>query len=383
MRILALINSLGQGGAERSLLDLSERMATDWGITTQILTMRQVDHGFGGGLPRNLAVDVLPRGVPRQLARLRRLLGSGQYDLIWTTLWEADLLGRLAAFRTGIPVLCSLVNTPYDPVRRTDPHVRGWKLDLAHAIDGWSARHLTTHFHAISEAVAEHAVQQLGIRRQSITVIARGRSSKDFEPITEEHRQRIRAALGVPDHSLALVNVARHEFQKGQKVLVEAMAALRSNGIDVFLVIAGRSGNETASLERLIASHRLEASIKLLGDRRDVPEILRASDLFVFPSLYEGLGGALIEAMAAELPIVASRLPAISEVVDETAVLVPAGDATALAAGIAGLAQKPDERRRRGSDGRSRFLRHFTLDRVAADMADLLRSVAERRVTEA
>jgi glycosyltransferase involved in cell wall biosynthesis len=110
--------------------------------------------------------------------------------------------------------------------------------------------------------------------------------------------------------------------------------------------------------------------VRFLGHRKDVPEVLAAGDVFVFPSLYEGFGGALLEAMALGLPIVASDIPAVREVVDDgaNAILVPPGDAPALASAIDGLLDDTGRRQAFGARGRTMFCERFVLDRVAEQM---------------
>ena len=118
--------------------------------------------------------------------------------------------------------------------------------------------------------------------------------------------------------------------------------------------------------------------MRFLGHRDDAPEVLAAADVFVFPSLYEGLGGALIEAMALGLPIVASDLPAIREVVEpgSNALLVEPGSPADLADAIVALADDPERRRRMGARSRAIFEDRFTLERSARRMLDLFERVA-------
>ena len=114
------------------------------------------------------------------------------------------------------------------------------------------------------------------------------------------------------------------------------------------------------------------------GHRDDAPEILAAADVFVFPSLYEGLGGSLIEAMALGLPIVASDLPAIREVVepDRNAVLVPPGSPSELASAVEPLLGDEPRRKAMGARSRQIFEERFTLERSASRMIELFERVA-------
>ncbi|HXF71606.1 MAG TPA: glycosyltransferase, partial [Actinomycetota bacterium] len=144
------------------------------------------------------------------------------------------------------------------------------------------------------------------------------------------------------------------------------------------LLIAGRRGHASGRLDAALRRLRLDGAARLLGQRDDVPELLAAADIFVFPSLYEGLGGALIEAMALGLPIVASDLPAIREVVEEgsNAILVPPASPSDLAGAIESLVDDPARRAAMGARSREIFEERFTLERSVERMVDLYRRVA-------
>lgn len=165
-----------------------------------------------------------------------------------------------------------------------------------------------------------------------------------------------------------LLSVGRQEYQKGQRYLIEAMRQIETDR--VVLLVAGREGHATGELRAAAADL---ASVRFLGHRDDLPEILAAADVFVFPSLYEGLGGSLIEAMALGLPIIASDLPAVREVVRQgsNALLVEPASSTALAVAIDQLARHDAVAARFGAESREIFLERFTLDRSTKAMVDL------------
>jgi len=168
----------------------------------------------------------------------------------------------------------------------------------------------------------------------------------DYIPAREE--QTVVLELRVGDHVLATLNTVLEPEQE------DAATELARE------VVAG-----------------LGSPVELLGHREDVPEILAAADVFAFPSLWEGLGGALIEAMALGLPIVASDVPAIREVVDEgaNARLVPPADPPALAEALARLLGDARLRSSYGERSREIFLERFTLERSAEAMLALYQRV--------
>lgn len=375
LRVLYVINSLGAGGAEHSLAEMLEPLRAG-GVETVVACLAPAGEGSEAAVAASGApLHILGRRWP--VGRLRRLIRAARADIVHTTLFEADVTGRLAAVGTGAAVLTSLVNTTYDRVRLGDPSIKPAALAAYRELDGVTARHLTTHLHAITEAVKRSAVASLRVRPERVTVIERGRDPRRLGEPGRQRRATARQRLGLTDE-LVLANVGRQEYQKGHTVLLAAMARLVAERPDLVLLQAGRQGRATAAVEAVHRRSGLGRAVRLLGHRDDVPELLAAADVFVFPSRYEGLGGSLIEAMALGMPIVASDLPAIREVVEEggNAVLVPPGDAGALASSVSALLDDEDRRRRFGSRSRAIFEARFTLQRSVDRMADLYRRVA-------
>jgi glycosyltransferase involved in cell wall biosynthesis len=379
MKAVFVINGLGAGGAERSLAEMLP-LFEQAGVEPTIACLEQRGEGVQR-IAQEQGFDVRylgARGWRSRIRRLRALLEEVGPDLMHTTIFEADVIGRIAARRTGVPVVTSLVNTPYEPIRLRDPNVRPWRLAAVKTIDGWTARRLTTHFHAITHAVKETAVRDLRIEPDRITVVERGRDPSRLGEPSTERRTRARQRLELRARDVVLVTLGRQEFQKGQWHLLDAMVSLVAAYPDIRLLVGGRRGNASPKLEQVMRSSSLNGEVRFLGHRDDAPEVLAAADVFVFPSLYEGLGGSLIEAMALGLPIVASDLPAIREVVevDRNALLVPPGSANGLAAAVGALIDDDTRRTSMGARSRQIFEERFTLERSARRMVELFERVA-------
>jgi glycosyltransferase involved in cell wall biosynthesis len=372
MRVLYVIDALGEGGAEMSLAELLPPLAAA-GISPTIVCLKSrggegvQDRLVGDGFDVRMLRPGRLTSQARQTAEVARAIDA---ELIHTTLYQANLVGALAGALTRTPVVRSLVNTSYAPERLADPRLAAGRMRVTKVVDGFTARHLTRALHAISHAVKAHAVETLGVPADRITVVGRGRDPARLGSPSAARRQAARAMLDIPPETEVLVNVARQEFQKGQRHLLDAMALLAPRRPRLTLIVAGRQGTVTDELERRAADPAIADRVRFLGHRKDVPEVLAAGDVFVFPSLYEGFGGALLEAMALGLPIVASDIPAVREVVDDgaNAILVPPGDAPALASAIDGLLDDADRRQAFGARGRTMFCERFVLDRVAEQM---------------
>jgi len=194
----------------------------------------------------------------------------------------------------------------------------------------------------------------------------------------EREGQRIRQELGIGPGAFLVGNVGRLALQKGQRHLIGAMPLLLERVPHARAIIAG--GGDLEDYLRALASEiGVAEQVHVLGPRKDVPALMHAIDVFVMPSIWEGFGLVLLEAMAAGRPIVASRVATIPEVVAdrETGLLVPAGDPLALAEALAELAGQPEEASRFGEAGRERLRRQFSVEKVVGDTELLYRELLE------
>jgi glycosyltransferase involved in cell wall biosynthesis len=378
-KYLFVINSFLAGGAERSLVEMLPRLVEE-GVTPIIASLYYREVGFEEEV-REAGYDVrLLSGEGRigKALALRKLIQQESPDLVYTSLFDADLAGWLATIGLDVPLISNLANTAYDSARLADPNIDERRLRVIRSIDGYTSRHGTDHFHAVSHAVKDSTVETLGVDPDRITVVKRGRDADRLGRRTSERRVEARSRLGIPEDALVVVTVGRQEYQKGHRFLIEAFVKVVADHPNAHLLITGREGHSSAQLEQLMDSLGLGASITILGHRSDVPEVLAASDIFAFPSLYEGLGGALIEALALELPVVASDIPALREVVreGENALLVPPADPVALATAITSLLDDPHMMAEYGTRSREIFDAEFRAEDATDAMISLLTAVA-------
>jgi glycosyltransferase involved in cell wall biosynthesis len=196
----------------------------------------------------------------------------------------------------------------------------------------------------------------------------------------EREGQHIRHELGIGPDAFLVGNVGRLALQKGQRHLIAAMPLLLERVPRARAIIAG-GGDLEDYLRDLANEMGVGERVHVLGPRKDVPALMHAIDVFVMPSIWEGFGLVLLEAMAAGRPIVASRVATIPEVVaeGETGLLVPAGDPLALATALAELADQPEVAARMGEAGRERLRRRFSLEKMVGDTELLYRELLDER----
>ena len=378
MRALILLNSLASGGTERSTVELLPALIAD-GIEVMVATLRHTTSGFSDEVA-DIGADVQVlhgRSLSAQMLSLRRLIRSWRPDLVHTALFESDLVGRVAA-AGGPPVLTSLVNDTYGRARRADARVAGWKLEATRIADAVSGRLLTAHFHAVSDSVKDAAVRDLAIDARRITVVSRSRDPRRLGSMNADRRTAVRSRLGVPHGHRVILAVGRLEYQKGHRHLFDALPLTADRSERTLLLIAGRDGAEAEPLRALILSHGLADRVRLLGHRDDVGDLLAAADVFAFPSLYEGCAGALLEACMAGLPVVASDLRPVRDLVRSrpSTVLVPPAAPNRLADGLDALLADPDAARARCRPSMSLYANAAAPDTVNRRMVQLYQDVA-------
>jgi glycosyltransferase involved in cell wall biosynthesis len=381
-RILFVIDGLWVGGSERSLAEMLPWLGRA-GVSCTVAVLRHCADGVEAEVKTGGAdVRLLPGpGLAIQVRALRGLIRTLQPQIVHGSLWKANLVSRLAVVGTGARQVTSLVNAPYGPERLAgDGALKPGRLRLAQAVEAVSGRFLTDHFHAVSEYARASALRDLRIPADRVTVVRRGRDVVRLGEPSEARRAGSRARLGIDLAAQVLVNVGRQDHQKAQVMLIDAFASLARSNDRLVLLLVGRRGQASDEIDRRIAEAGLGPRVWLLGHRDDVPDILAAADLFVFPSLWEGFPGAILEAMALGLPVVASAIPPHREILagEECGLLVPPGDREALSIALAGLLAEPARLSSMGRRARVLFLERHTLERSLGGMLDLYSGLLAR-----
>jgi glycosyltransferase involved in cell wall biosynthesis len=218
---------------------------------------------------------------------------------------------------------------------------------------------------AVSSDVAASVAREFRPRRGRLVTIPNGVEVARYEGSGD--RETTRQAVGIPSDALIFICVAKLYEQKGHAVLIEAFETLSRSVASAHLALVG-DGPLAAELREQVRDAGLVERVHLLGERRDVPRLLAASDVFVLPSLWEGLPVALLEAMAARLPVVASRVSGTEEVLHasgEYGLLVDPADVEGLGEAMMTLATDAQMRARLGSAARQRVESAYSVEAQA------------------
>jgi glycosyltransferase involved in cell wall biosynthesis len=311
------------------------------------------------GLERNVSLLAHWRAF-RALVQLFR---AERPDLVHAHMPISGFLARMAAWRAGVPRIAYTghgfwFNFP-----------GSWPRSVIGLGMEWLAARVTGTFLTVSEAEARDA-RRLHIHRHAVA-IGNGRDPARFAP-DPAARRRIRTELAVAGGQVVVLAVSRLVWHKGYPELAVAMQAVP----DAALWVVGErlASDRGPDMEALLRDTGLGDRLRLLGYRADVPALMDAADIFVLPSRFEGLPMSVIEAMLTGLPVVACdvRGPAEQVVPELTGLLVPPGDAPALAAALRRLVADPALRKRMGEAGRARALEHYDEAKVLARTLDLL-----------
>lgn len=364
LRLLHVTSCCTVGGCEQHVLTLLRRLDGQRYDRWLAYFEEQPDAAdvmvddFRAAGVRTVDLHATGRNDPGAFWRLGALLRKQRFQIVHAHSLRAE--AALAFWARFVEPRPRLVRS----LHNTDPF---YDHPVLHRIGGWSAGQMSRII-AISDAVAEFAREKLGASAAPIQRIYYGVDLANYPPPRTEAPRTNRIAI-----------VARLAQQKGYHVLIDAMARVLEAVPNAQLLIIGHEDDLTiAELAAYAHQRGVGQTITFLGFRADISDLLRDVDVFVLPSLWEGFGLVLLEAMALSLPVVASRVGPIPEVVEDqrTGRLVPPGDSAALADALVSLLRNPALAFGMGLAGRARVSERFSLDAMVSQIEALYRELA-------
>ncbi|WP_312111415.1 glycosyltransferase [Brevibacillus reuszeri] len=372
LRILHVIGGGEFGGAEQHILNLVSTFPTD---EIEVAVVCFYDSLFASKL-RDAGITVITlnqfgRFDVRLLRALRSIFFSFQPAIIHTHGIKANFFSRVAS--RGMKV--KLLTTVHSALRYD---YSGSLAFVIVSIMERGTRLWNRHYIAVSEALAENLRGQ-GVPASDISVIYNG---MDITPYRQEQqrasdRSRLRAEWNIPDDAFLFGTVARFVPVKGLPILLEAFAqVVKEQEKTPFLVMIG-DGTEREHLEAKVRELNLDEHVRFTGFRQDIPTCLHALDGFVHSSLYEGLGYTIIEAMASEVPVVASNVGGVKEFVypRETGLVVEPGNPGLLAEAMQELHASAELREKLTSHALKKVEETFTIQQMTEKILTLYRKL--------
>ena len=370
IRVAVVIDSLKVGGAQR-LIAAYAASAAAYGLDPVIITLRE------GGAPfilesiRAAGVRLIPLQAPslfnlQRWQNLVELLKKERVDLVQTHLIYSNILGTLAAHRAGVPCIATLHSTS----------VRGdLKSRVLKKIENLVLRNYAMRILAVGKVVADFNQGSYGQR--TIDVIPNGIPRPSLPENGE--RERLRKEIAGDISGCLIITVGRFSRAKGYEDMIEAFNLLSQSTQKPKLLMVG-AGSHVESIREQIGNLNLNQSVILAGEREDVHQLLAMSDVYASSSHREGLPLAVLEAMMVGLPVVATSVGDIPNVVtEETGVVVPPHRPELLAAALEDLLQNPEKRQAMGLAAHRRAMDEYSVDAWMRRHLDLYRDMLASR----
>ncbi|MBS4012816.1 MAG: glycosyltransferase [Bacteroidetes bacterium] len=353
--LMHLINSYSLAGAEKLVFDIVT------GIDKKKFEVFVCSMGnLKDKIEETIFYDLKEKGIktfmlgkPQRKRRLeavlklRRLLQENHVTILHTHCQSPDFYGKIAAFLARTPLVFSTIHS-----------VEGY-----HAIHESILNKLTTRYVAISETVKQYAVSDLRIPSGKIEVIYNAVDAQKFSPIAVDKNAKLQE-LGVPSGRKIVTAIGTIHKIKGHIYLIEAAEQVIKKFPDTHFLIVGDTSADSDSagrIKEMVNAKKLQDRIILTGKRTDIPEILSVTDIFVLPSLWEGLPIALLEAMASGVPAVVTNVGSNAEVVTDgvNGFIVPPKNSLFLAQRIEKLLADPQKANTLGVEGQKKVKESF------------------------
>ena len=377
MRKINLMHIIGQlpiGGAEKLLLTLIKNInRAQFNVVVCCLDKG----GHVAERIRGEGFNVICLGVEKFrftykiFIWLMKLLKSRNIDIVHTHLYQADFWGRLISLMVRVPIICRTEHGNVNSFKNKPLPYRAAKhLGINQMLDRLSDAVIYT-----SEAQKKD-FNDNGRSTDRAFVIWNGTDESRF--CVSKTREYIRASNGFSSNDILIGVISRLTAHKGHRYLFEAMKKVNRIYSNAKLLVIGY-GEEEHNLRKLGSKLNIESNILFLMQRKDVPELMKAMDIYVQPSLLKPFGITIVEAMYSGLPVVATNVGGIPEVVidGETGILIPTRDSDAIKNALLKLIENPAMARSMGESGRDVALSKFSGQRYARDMEKLYVSLME------
>ena len=357
------------GGAERLMVPILKHLSRAH-FDPYVCAMQSKDGNTMADEIRALGVPVECLNIKHlrelnAIPRLTNYLKSIRADIVHTQLEAANILGNISAKLLRLPSVCTIHVMPSLDVRT--------KTKLHQKVEWFTLRHFCDRVISVSEEARQYHLEISGASEEQVMTIYNGIDLSAFSDMDyAQERSSTRAELGIPLDADVLVTVAVLRPPKGIQFLIRALPAIVASHPNTYYLIVG-SGSHHEALMQEAGKAGVKERVVFAGMRKDVARLLATSDIFVLPTLTEALPTVLAEAMAAKLPLIASRVGGIPEMITngQNGFLIEPEDLKGLASACIRLLENPDERAAMSAEGWRIVNQKFSIERQVEQLRDL------------
>ncbi|MHC1785287.1 MAG: glycosyltransferase [Anaerolineaceae bacterium] len=368
MHICQIIDGLSNSGAQRLIVYFAQQAKLNNDrVTTIYLAERKSD----------VILDALKeQGVetmcstaeklynPQRIFKLAKFLQTEKVDVVQSHLSYANILSPVVGRVAGIPVVSTL---------HTSNYKNQYYRPIIFRTEMAMLRFISSGIITVARAVSD--VYQPFLGKKEPVVIPN--PVKSIPDLSESKRIEIRDQFLPQPDGVLIIAVGRLTGPKGYLEMIEAFRLMHREYPDTRLIIAGR-GNEKENLKKKIDEYDLTGKIILLGERSDVPALLAASDLFLSASYWEGMPISILEAMSAGLPVIATDVGGVPEILEGRGVMVPAMEPEAMANEMIAFIANPEEMKKLGNTGQQYVNKNHSLEKWYAQMTSYFNSIIHK-----
>jgi glycosyltransferase involved in cell wall biosynthesis len=368
-RIAYLIDGLSMGGAERLMVPMLAYLSRVH-FQPYVCALQSKDGNPMADELRSLGVPVECLNIKRlrdldAIPRLTRYLRGIKADLVHTQLEAANILGNISAKLLGLPSVCTIHVMPsLDVTTKTKLHQK---------VEWFALRNFCDRVISVSEEARQYHIEISGSSPKQVSTIYNGIDLSAFLDMNfAVEREVVRDELKIPRDANILITVAVLRPPKGIQFMIRALPAILASHPNTYYLVVGNGPHRDELIEEASRAGVRERVV-FAGMRRDVPRLLAASDVFVLPTLTEALPTVLAEAMAARLPIVASQVGGIPEMIarGQHGILVHPEDVEGLSNGCTQLLSQPEQRAAMGAAGWKTANQKFSIERQVHQLKEL------------
>jgi glycosyltransferase involved in cell wall biosynthesis len=366
IKILRVVIGLNQGGVQQGVLNLFRGLDPN---RFEPIACAIENTGAIGSEIVKAGFEVIVLGYKRQpwrtILALAKLMREKRVDIVHASSYHPSLYARIAGLLAGVPILMSYEHVVFDRRRKGREYLNRLLQPRTNA------------FTAVGNAVAEQVKTWYDYPQDKVHVIHNGVDIERFRPPVD--RRAAKQALGLDPDRPVVSMICRLDEEKGHVFLFQAIKAI-SVALDIQWLVVG-AGRGEAKIKSQADALGVASRLQFLGLRRDIPEILAATDIYAFPTLQEGFPNSLLEAMSSGCAVVASDFPGNLEVAshERNALIVPMRDGTALSLAISRLLDDQVLADKLGHQARVDIEENFSLAAYACKMSALYESLWRRQ----